>query len=241
VRLDSGNLADDSRFVRAALDRGGLPDVRILASGDLDEFKIQDLLDAGAPIDGFGVGTSLGVGAGSVEQDIEGGALGGVYKSVQYVEPSGTVRPTVKVAGDKSTYPGKKEVYRVRGFEEDVMQLAHEPKPPRSERLLKPIIVDGELVPGGLPPLSEIRELAERNLAQLPERYHALIAEQPYPVRFSRALCDQRERAMQEHQSRVSPPPAEQATQLDGPPQRDAARTGGPERRPGRDGDAPGA
>jgi len=224
VRLDSGNLLEDSRMVRAALDRGGLPDVRILASGDLDEFKIHDLLEAGAPIDGFGVGTSLGVGAGSVEQEIEGGTLGGIYKAVEYRDASGQPRPMMKVAGDKSTYPGKKEVYRVGRFEEDVIQLAREPKPPRSERLLKPIVVDGELAPGGLPPLSEIRELAEANLAQLPEQYHAQITDVPPPVRFSRALTEQRERAMREHQGRGEPHPlrAPEARARD-----DGAATGG--------------
>ncbi len=203
VRLDSGDLVEMSRYVRAALDRGGLPDVRILLSGDLDEFKIHELLQAGAPVDGFGVGTSVGVGAGSVEQDIEGGTLGGVYKEVQYVDASGRVRPTVKVAGDKSTYPGKKEVYRVGRFEYDVVQLAHEPKPPHSERLLKPVIVGGELVPGALPPLSEVRELAERNLAQLPAPYHELVTTKPYPVRFSQELCALRDRTIAEHQARL--------------------------------------
>ncbi len=205
VRLDSGDLNQESRYARETLDRAGLSDVQILASGDLDEFKIEELLRDGAPIDGFGVGTSLGVGAGSVEQDVEGGALGGVYKEVLYVDERGTALPRIKVAGDKSTFPGKKEVYRVGPFDHDLIQLAHEPKPERGVRLLKPIVVDGEVVAGGLPPLSEIRELAEFNLAQLPEPFHALLPQHAYPVRLSPALQALRDRAIAEHQVRAAP------------------------------------
>jgi nicotinate phosphoribosyltransferase len=193
VRLDSGDLLEDARYVRGVLDAAGLQDVKIAASGDLDEFLIDDLLAAGAPVDTFGVGTSLGVGAGSVEHDIEGAALGGVYKQVLYVDERGT-HPKIKLAGDKSTWPGKKEVYRCGTFEEDVVMLADEPKPAGSERLLKPVVVDGEVVPGSSPPLSEIWEFAQANLRRLPEPYHQLIATQAYPVRVSdelRRLRDQ--------------------------------------------------
>src|SRR5919201_622687 len=187
VRLDSGDLAGDARYVRKVLDDAGLAEVKIAASGDLDEFSIHELLEAGVPVDSFGVGTSLGVGAGSVERDIEGAALGGVYKEVLYVDERG-VHPKIKVAGDKSTWPGKKEVYRRGNFEEDIIQLADEPKPPHSERLLRPVVVDGEVVPGSLPPLSEIWEFAQNNLRPLPDEYHALIAERPYPVQLSQRL-----------------------------------------------------
>jgi len=187
VRLDSGDLFSDARYVRDVLDRAGLEEVRIAASGDLDEFSIQELLEAGAPIDSFGVGTSLGVGAGSVERDIEGGALGGVYKEVFSVDERGG-RAKVKVAGDKSTWPGIKEVYRLGNFDEDVIQLADEPKPPGSERLLKPVVQDGAVVPGSLPPLSEIWEFAQSNLRRLPDEYRQLVAPTPYPVRLSHAI-----------------------------------------------------
>src|SRR5919199_413463 len=197
VRLDSGDLLEDSRYVRRALDEAGLEDVKIAASGDLDEFLITDLLDAGAPIDTFGVGTSLGVGAGSVQRDIEGAALGGVYKEVLYVDDRGD-HPKIKVAGEKSTWPGKKEVYRLGTYEEDVVQLAAEPKPANSERLLKPVVIDGEIVPGSFPPLSEIWEFAQTNLRKPPEEYHQLIGAKPYPVRLSKRLQGMRERAIAE-------------------------------------------
>ena len=197
VRLDSGDLAGDARFVRDVLDRAGLEDVKIAASGDLDEFLIHELLDSGAPIDSFGVGTSLGVGAGSVERDVEGGALGGVYKAVFCVDERGG-HPKVKVAGDKSTWPGIKEVYRIGHFAEDVIQLADEPKPAGSERLLKPVVLNGEVVPGSLPPLSEIWEFAQNNLRRLPAEYRQLTQPAVYPVRLSGGIQHMRERALSE-------------------------------------------
>ncbi|WP_376797375.1 nicotinate phosphoribosyltransferase [Thermogemmatispora sp.] len=188
VRIDSGDLVADSLYIREQLDKAGLQQVRILASGDLDEWKILELLQAGAAIDAFGVGTALGSGAGSVERGIAGGSLGAVYKEVWYVDENGTEYPKVKLASEKSTWPGKKEIYRHPQWEEDVVQLAHEPAPTGYHRLLKPVMRNGEMVPGSLPPLSEIRELAQQNLAALPEKYRALTVEEPYPVRFSEGL-----------------------------------------------------
>lgn len=196
VRLDSGDLVEDSIYIRKHLDKAGLHHVRILASGDLDEWKIENLLKAGATIDSFGVGTSLGSGAGSAERNIEGGSLGAVYKEVWYVDGSGNEYPKMKVAGGvKSTWPGKKEIYRHPNWEEDVIQLAHEPRPDSYHRLLKPVMRNGEIVPGSLPPLSEIRELAQQNLAMLPLQYRALTVDQPYPVHFSEGLQALRKQA----------------------------------------------
>lgn len=196
VRLDSGDLVEDSIYIREHLDKAGLSHVHILASGDLDEWKIEDLLKAGAAIDSFGIGTSLGSGAGSAERNIEGGSLGAVYKEVWYVDGSGNEYPKMKVAGGvKSTWPGKKEIYRHPNWEEDVIQLAHEPRPDSYHRLLKPVMRNGEIVPGSLPPLSEIRELAQQNLAMLPLQYRALTVDQPYPVHFSEGLQALRKQA----------------------------------------------
>ena len=194
VRIDSGDLASDARYIRGVLDAAGLNDVRIAASGDLDEFAIHDLLEAQAPIDSFGVGTSLGVGAGSVEREIEGAALGGVYKEVFTRDHRGG-HAKVKVAGDKSTWPGIKEVYRLGTFASDIIQLADEPKPDHSERLLRPVVLNGEIVAGSMPPLSEIWELAQANLRRLPDEYRHLTSPKPYPVRISDAIIALRDRA----------------------------------------------
>lgn len=197
VRIDSGDFVADSNYVREQLDKAGLQSVRILISGDLDEWKIAELLEAGASVDSFGVGTSLGSGAGSIEHGIPGGSLGTVYKEVWYVDESGTEYPKVKLAGPKSTWPGKKEVYRHPQWEEDIIQLAQEPRPDSYHRLLRPVMRNGEMIPGSLPPLSEIRELAQQNLRDLPTQYRAFIAEEPYPVHFSEGLQSLRRQAAQ--------------------------------------------
>lgn len=202
VRLDSGDLLQQSRAVRAALDAGGLQECRILGSGDLDEYSIAVLVAADAPFDAFGVGTSVGVGAGSLEHDIEGGSLGGVYKNVAYIDDAGEAHPKIKVAGDKTTLPGAKEVYRRGVFAEDVIQLATEPPPPGDcERLLKPVMRSGRIVSGSLPPLSEIWEQAQRNLERLPAEYRRLTEPERYPVRYSEALLGLRDRVLAEHDS----------------------------------------
>lgn len=198
VRLDSGDILGDSIYIREQLDKADLPNVRILASGDLDEWKIEELLVAGAAIDSFGVGTALGCGAGSAEHCIAGGALGAVYKEVWYVDEAGTEYPKVKIAGVKSTWPGKKEIYRHPQWQEDVIQLAHEPRPENYHRLLRPVMRNGEMIPGSLPPLSEIHELAQQNLAQMPAQYRALSVEHHYPVRFSEGLQALRKQAAQD-------------------------------------------
>lgn len=196
VRLDSGDLAADSRYVRHALDDAGLTESRILVSGDLDEFSIAALVEDGAPIDAFGVGTSVGVGAGSREHGIEGGTLGGVYKAVHYTDAEGFEYPLVKVAGEKSTWPGVKEVYRVGAFEYDVIQLAAEASPEGARRLLRPVMRNGGVLPGSIPPVSEIRELAQEHLTALPEPWKALRSQEPYPVKMSDRLRSLRDEAV---------------------------------------------
>lgn len=183
VRVDSGDLVALSAYCRRILDEAGLHDVRILASGDLDEYKIEALVRQGAVIDSFGVGTAFA-----------GGSLGAVYKEVWLQEDATNGQAKIKLAGEKTTWPGRKEVYRIGDFEADVIQLEDEPQPENSRRLLRPVIVDGELVPGSMPPISEIWELAQQNMARLPEKYKAIEGASPYPVHFSQNLRELRER-----------------------------------------------
>ena len=107
VRLDSGDLAYLSCRVREALDAAGFPDVRIVASNDLDEFVIDSVIREGGRVDVYGVGTRLVTGGGA-----GGGALGGVYKLVQLGEV-----PKMKLTADraKATVPGRKRVWRAVG------------------------------------------------------------------------------------------------------------------------------
>lgn len=219
VRLDSGDFVADSKYVRAVLDEMGLRDVRILVSGDMDEFTITELLEAGAPIDSFGVGTSLGVGSGSLEHGIEGGALGGVYKEVWY-EEAGIGEPKIKVAGPKSTWPGRKELYRIGRFERDWIGLENEAPPAGATRLLKPVLRAGAMIPGSLPPVSEIWELAQANLRELPDRYKDLVAAPTYPVEHSPSLLALRETVLHRYKNGEGEraPRIEDADQVDEQP-----------------------
>jgi nicotinate phosphoribosyltransferase len=101
VRLDSGELVDLSRTVRRILDEAGAADAQIFASGDLNEDRIRELLDAGAPIDAFGVGTEM-------ETSYDAPAVGGVYK---LVEDARGYR--VKRSAGKATLPGRKQIWRL--------------------------------------------------------------------------------------------------------------------------------
>jgi nicotinate phosphoribosyltransferase len=203
VRLDSGDILADSRFCRDVLDDAGLRDVQILASGDMDEYKIGDLVAAGAPIDAYGVGTALAVGAGSVEHGVSGGALGGVYKLVWYdADSDGTAdehEAPIKVAGPKSTWPGKKQVSRIGMFREDVIHLEGETPLPDGRSLLQPVARGGAILPGALPSLGEIREFAATSLAALPNEYKRIENPAEYPVRTSTRLNEMRERAIEAH------------------------------------------
>ncbi|MBA2518485.1 MAG: nicotinate phosphoribosyltransferase [Chloroflexia bacterium] len=196
VRLDSGDLTGNSHYVRQVLDEAGLPEVQILASGDMDEFTIDLLLRQQAPIDGFGVGTSIGVAAGSIEHGIEGGALGAVYKLVWYVErPDSNNSARIKLARAKSTWPGRKQVYRFGPFAEDLIQGEHEPAPAGAVPLLQPMMRDGAIVPGAIRPIPEIQELAAASFAALPAPYQAIEQAPIYPVRWSDGLIAMRQTA----------------------------------------------
>jgi len=121
VRLDSGDLGNLSRTVRAILDAGGLGQTQILASGDLDEYRVAELVTSGAPIDGFGVGTAL-----STSRDAP--ALGGVYKLVE-IEREGVMVPLMKLSVGKQTVPAAKQVWRIPATgrtERDVVALEAE-------------------------------------------------------------------------------------------------------------------
>lgn len=111
VRLDSGDLGELAVQARRLLDEAGFEDTEVIASGGLDEEEIHRLLGAGAPIDGFGVGTSL-----TVSQDVPG--LDIVYKLVEY-----DGRPVAKFSGDKSIFPGRKQVFRDDDVAQDLLSL----------------------------------------------------------------------------------------------------------------------
>lgn len=189
VRLDSGDLLELSRQVRRILDEAGLRQARIMASGDLNEYKIGELVRANAPIDAFGVGTELVTSA-------DAPTLGAVYKLVE-LESDGLRRFTAKLSEDKATLPGAKQVYRFA--DGDLMACAWEPAPPEGEPLLRPVISAGRLV-APLPDAATARARAADSLARLPEAVRRLDDPDPYPVRHSAALEALAERARRQPQ-----------------------------------------
>jgi nicotinate phosphoribosyltransferase len=143
VRLDSGDLATLAREARAILDAGGYPDVQVLASGDLDEYRVDRLVAQGAPIDAFGVGTRLGTSS-------DAPYLGMVYK---LVEQAGL--PRVKLSPGKQTLPSRKQIWRAPGI--DVLAAATEPGPPAARPLLDFVMRGGRRLRPP-PPLAEAQE-----------------------------------------------------------------------------------
>ena len=206
VRLDSGNLLRLSQEVRAILDAAGLFYVKIFASGDLDEFKINQLRQQNAPIDGFGIGTRLATGANFNPLTGEGGvsALPGVYKHVERIDGI-EVTPTMKLSDEpgKSTLPGRKQVYRFHDadgcYERDVISLWDE-SPQEGEALLVPILREGELV-YHFPTVTELQARATEELSKLSARHKALTDGEEYSVTLSPKLEQLRARLSRESKS----------------------------------------
>jgi nicotinate phosphoribosyltransferase len=178
VRLDSGDLAALARAVREVLDRAGLAQAMILASGNLDEYRVRELVAAGAPIDAFGVGTSL-VTSGDAP------SLDAVYKLQEYAG-----RPRRKRSAGKATWPGRKQVYRhydAHGrFGHDIVAEASDPQ--AGEPLLEPVMRGGRrLAPP--PALEAARARARGQLDRLPAGLRALEdVPVPYPVEIAPSL-----------------------------------------------------
>ena len=192
VRIDSGDLLSLSKLVRKMLDDAGLSYTKIVASSDLDEYVIDDLLKNGAPIDMFGVGTRLITGANYDPVKKEGGvsALGGIYKLVEF-ERNGKQVPVAKISEDlqKATLPGKKQVWRKieKGrFIHDLMTTWNE-KPKGYEKLLKPIVIDGKPV-YEFPRLHVVQSRCKSQVGMLPETMRRIRGQHTYEVRLSRRL-----------------------------------------------------
>jgi len=177
VRLDSGDLGAHARAVRAILDAGGLCDTTIFASGDLDEWRVRDLVTAGAPIDAFGIGTRLETAADRPYLDC-------AYKLEWYAG-----RARRKRSEGKATWPGAKQVWRRLGpdgrLAGDVVTLVGDRQD--GEPLLAPAMRAGRRVPG-LPTLAEARAHTARELARLPDGLRRLDEPAAYPVEIAPAL-----------------------------------------------------
>ena len=177
VRLDSGDLGEHARKVRAILDGGGAPGIRIFASGNLDEYEVQRLVAAGAPIDGYGVGTRMNTSADRPYLDC-------AYKLQEY---AGAARR--KRSEGKATWPGRKQVFRrcdaAGRMAGDTLTLETGSAP--GEPLLRAVMRDGRRIEAS-PPLAELRAYAQRQLAVLPEALRDLDAAAAYPVEVAEPL-----------------------------------------------------
>jgi nicotinate phosphoribosyltransferase len=184
IRLDSGDLGSLAREARGILDAGGLENVRIFASGGLDEWKIRRLASEDAPIDGFGVGSSMAVSEDAPVLDV-------VYKLTEYAG-----RGRLKLSPDKDTFPFRKQVLRLEEdgvAARDVVARAGEELPGRA--LMVKVMERGRRSPAGTTDLDAARRLARDEIARLPARVRSLDpAEPPYPVAFSAELQRNHER-----------------------------------------------
>ncbi|VVB84785.1 Putative nicotinate phosphoribosyltransferase [uncultured archaeon] len=188
VRLDSGDLCELSKQVRKILDDAGLHYVKIVASGDINEWKIDELMARGARIDMFGVGTELITGRPTP-------ALDGIYKLSDVVE-HGRHKPKMKLSEEtvKATLPGKKRVWRMvenGEFIKDIIALEDEVID-NAWPLLEQTVKNGKIV-CSRPSLDMIRQRALENFSNLPDEYKKLDGAPVYPVDFSQGLVSLRE------------------------------------------------
>lgn len=177
VRLDSGDLADHARKVRIILDRGGLNDTTIFASGNIDEYKLEQLMAQQVPIDGFGIGTHLDTSADAPYLDC-------AYKLQEY---AGIARR--KRSEGKATWPGRKQVYR--NYDDNgVMSgdtVTVDNAPYAGQQLLQWVMQGGKTL-ARQPMLIEAREYAKRQLNSLPVPLRQLSNTPEYPVIISAEL-----------------------------------------------------
>jgi nicotinate phosphoribosyltransferase len=182
VRLDSGDIAADSRWVRAQLDREEWTDVQIFASGDLDEQRITTLLRRGARIDAFGVGSAL-------VAPTDSRNLSMIYKLVE-LQYAGKTREAAKLSEEKTTFPGRKQVFRfvdTRGiWKGDLIGVSDEIYK-GTEALLVPVMREGKCLKP-TEPLGIVRQRCADSLKRLPRRLLAIDSVNPYPVRHSKPL-----------------------------------------------------
>lgn len=190
VRIDSGDLVKETKRVRKILDENGCEEVQIVLSSNLDEYKIRNILEEGAPADAFGVGTELVTSS-------DDPTLSMVYKLMEH-----NGEPKIKTSEGKKTYPGAKQVYRrfdENGkIEKDYLLLEEETAPETTQPLLIPIMKQGEMV-YDLPSLEAIRKNCRKNIETLPERYKQLEEVKIENVEVSDKLDKLTDRLIEKH------------------------------------------
>jgi nicotinate phosphoribosyltransferase len=184
VRIDSGDLLTLSQDVRLILDQGGFQDIRIFASGNLDEYAIRELMSRGAPIDGFGVGTKL-------DTSEDAPYLECAYKLMEYAG-----RPRFKKSQGKATVPGRKQVFRQ--FDGTIMRgdiITIEGDEAEGIPLLSKVMSGGQRISSPRD-LKEIASYTRSQLQSLPPHFRELKTKPPYPVKISPALVGLKKETM---------------------------------------------
>lgn len=192
VRLDSGDLRQLSLDVRKVFDAGGRSEIKIAASGDLNEEKIEAMEEAGCAIDLYGVGTEM-----VVSKDCP--SLGGVYKVVATCGSNGTARHPIKLSSSKRSWPGIKQVFRREDggrFAGDTIALADEPAPAGAPLLVK--VMEGGRRTAPSPTLAEVRARCLAELKKLPDDVARIREPAPYPVERSEAAVALADKALHE-------------------------------------------
>jgi len=178
LRLDSGDLLALSKAARQLLDTAGLNRIKIFVSGGLDEDQVAALLASGAPIDGFGIGTSMGVSDDTPSLDI-------AYKLCEY---AGMGR--LKLSSGKPVLPGRKQVFRMSQDDRDVRDvIARADEDLAGRPLLQEVMRGGRRLPTGRVDLESARRYSREQTRRLPDHIRALAqARPPYPIEVSPAL-----------------------------------------------------
>jgi len=183
VRIDSGDLATLAREVRKIFDAANMKDVRIIGSGGLDEFDLAEFSDANVPYDSYGVGTKMGVSADAPWTDC-------AYKLVEY-----DGRPVLKLSTGKVSWPGKKQVYRLRdvnGQLKNDFVTRRDENVADAEALLTQVMAQGKTV-APLPSLEQSRAAFLEEFSRLPEAVKSIRDPEHYSVEFSAALKELRD------------------------------------------------
>jgi nicotinate phosphoribosyltransferase len=189
VRLDSGDLGALAAASRALLDAAGLPDVRIIASGGLDEYAVEDLVRNGAPVDVFAVGTRVGVSA-------DAPYLDSAYKLVEFEG-----RPVMKLSSAKVSAPGRKQVYRRHRYA-DVIALIDEEPPAGSTPLLETVMRHGKRL-GERPAPEAARDRCEADLGSLPPEARRIRSPTAPRAEVSRGLASLTDRVRRDLEQRL--------------------------------------
>ncbi len=183
VRIDSGDLGEEAKKIRAILDESGYKQVKIILSSDLNEYKIEKLIRSGAPVDFFGVGTQVAV-------SLDAPTLQGVYKMVE-IEHNGSQLYRAKFSSNKITLPARKQIWRFKDehgrIHHDLLAFKEEDFSDVAIPLLTTYILSGQIVKKP-ETVHQIRKQVQINLSELPSALRHLDEKNAYPIEISEKL-----------------------------------------------------